>query len=165
VSLWRGKSGTDRTGPSRLEGSAESDKNPRKVRKAVRVRRHHPPPEEDLGGGDICSLEEKPSTEDNMPLVAHVAVGSPKEGEFEDYNPKRSLRPVANRADGRRLRDAIVTDRRSRPAEPALRRKPTRARGDRSCGAGRWRTDNSDPKTVSVFANCWTTALGQGRLS
>jgi putative SOS response-associated peptidase YedK len=28
----------------------------------------HPPPEEDLGGGDICSLEIGPSTEDDRPL-------------------------------------------------------------------------------------------------
>lgn len=27
-----------------------------------------PPPEEQLGGGDICSLEEEPSTEDDKPL-------------------------------------------------------------------------------------------------
>jgi hypothetical protein len=27
-----------------------------------------PPPEEQLGGGDICSLEEQPSTEDDKPL-------------------------------------------------------------------------------------------------
>lgn len=27
-----------------------------------------PPPEEQLGGGDICSLEEAPSTEDDKPL-------------------------------------------------------------------------------------------------
>jgi hypothetical protein len=85
---------TDRTRPSRLESLAESDKNPRKIRKTVRGRLH-PPPEEDLGGGDICSLEEKPSTEDNMPLVAHAAVDSVREAEFEHYNPKRSLGAVA----------------------------------------------------------------------
>jgi hypothetical protein len=56
---------------------------------------HHPPPEEALGGGDICSLEEKPSTEDNMPLVAHVIVDPPKDAAFEDYRPKRSQGPVA----------------------------------------------------------------------
>jgi hypothetical protein len=28
----------------------------------------HLPPEEDLGGGDICSLEASPSTEDDKPL-------------------------------------------------------------------------------------------------
>ena len=27
-----------------------------------------PPAEEDLGGGDICSLEEQPSTDDDQPL-------------------------------------------------------------------------------------------------
>ena len=27
-----------------------------------------PPPEEELGGGDFCSLEEQPSTEDDRPL-------------------------------------------------------------------------------------------------
>ncbi len=27
-----------------------------------------PPPEEDLGGGDICSLQTEPSTEDDKPL-------------------------------------------------------------------------------------------------
>ena len=86
------KSGTEGRSPSRLKSSAESGR----VRKAVRGRIHHPPPEEDLGGGDICSLEEKPSTEDNMPLVAHVAVVYPKEIESEYYNPKRSLAPVAN---------------------------------------------------------------------
>ena len=28
----------------------------------------HPAPEEHLGGGDICSLEEAPSTDDDKPL-------------------------------------------------------------------------------------------------
>ena len=28
----------------------------------------HPAPEEQLGGGDICSLEEQPSTDDDVPL-------------------------------------------------------------------------------------------------
>jgi hypothetical protein len=27
-----------------------------------------PPPEENLGGGDICSLQEQPSTDDDKPL-------------------------------------------------------------------------------------------------
>lgn len=27
-----------------------------------------PPPEEELGGGDFCSLEEQPSTDDDKPL-------------------------------------------------------------------------------------------------
>jgi hypothetical protein len=31
-------------------------------------RRPQPPPEENLGGGDICSLEERPSTDDDKPL-------------------------------------------------------------------------------------------------
>ncbi len=31
-------------------------------------RDRQPPPEELLGGGDICSLEETPSTEDDRPL-------------------------------------------------------------------------------------------------
>jgi hypothetical protein len=31
-------------------------------------RRTQPPPEEDLGGGDICSLQEQPSTDDDQPL-------------------------------------------------------------------------------------------------
>jgi hypothetical protein len=28
----------------------------------------YPPPEEQLGGGDICSLEQEPSTDDDKPL-------------------------------------------------------------------------------------------------
>jgi hypothetical protein len=39
--------------PKRLEPSSQSD---------------HPPPEEYLGGGDICSPEEQPSTDDDKPL-------------------------------------------------------------------------------------------------
>jgi len=31
-------------------------------------RRAQPEPEEDLGGGDICSLQEQPSTDDDQPL-------------------------------------------------------------------------------------------------
>jgi hypothetical protein len=31
-------------------------------------RRTQPLPEEDLGGGDICSLQEYPSTDDDQPL-------------------------------------------------------------------------------------------------
>ena len=31
-------------------------------------RRRQPQPEEDLGGGDICSLQEQPSTDDDQPL-------------------------------------------------------------------------------------------------
>jgi hypothetical protein len=30
--------------------------------------RQHPPAEEDYGGGDFCSLEAAPSTEDDQPL-------------------------------------------------------------------------------------------------
>ncbi len=28
----------------------------------------HPPPEDELGGGDICSPEESPGTDDDAPL-------------------------------------------------------------------------------------------------
>jgi hypothetical protein len=31
-------------------------------------RRNHPLPEEELGGGDFCSLQEQPSTDDDQPL-------------------------------------------------------------------------------------------------
>jgi hypothetical protein len=31
-------------------------------------RHSQPQPEEDLGGGDICSLQEQPSTDDDQPL-------------------------------------------------------------------------------------------------
>jgi hypothetical protein len=31
-------------------------------------RRTQPPPEEALGDGDICSLQEQPSTDDDQPL-------------------------------------------------------------------------------------------------
>jgi hypothetical protein len=31
-------------------------------------RRTQPRPEEDAGGGDICSLQEQPSTDDDQPL-------------------------------------------------------------------------------------------------
>ena len=31
-------------------------------------RRAQPQPEEELGGGDICSLQEQPSTDDDQPL-------------------------------------------------------------------------------------------------
>jgi hypothetical protein len=34
----------------------------------VLKRRTQPLPEEDLGGGDICSLQEHPSTDDDQPL-------------------------------------------------------------------------------------------------
>jgi hypothetical protein len=84
----------DRRSPTRLERSAGPDKAPRKIRKAAR-RRLHPPPEEYLGGGDICSLEDEPSTDDNMPLVVHADFDSIKQAEFEAYYPKRSLGVVA----------------------------------------------------------------------
>jgi hypothetical protein len=85
---------TDRTRATRVKNSAGPGQNPRKAGKAARGRLH-PPSEEDLGGGDICSLEEKPSTEDNMPLVAHATADSAEEAEFEDYNPRRSLGALA----------------------------------------------------------------------
>jgi hypothetical protein len=85
----RSKGSTDRKSRSRLSGSAEANETPGKIGKAA-SRRLHPPPEEDLGGGDICSLEEKPSTEDNMPLVAHASTDSAREAGFEDDGPKRS---------------------------------------------------------------------------
>lgn len=83
----------DRTSPSRLESSAESNKNPRKIRKTVRGRLH-PPPEEDLGRRRHL-------------LVGRAALGrqhaarracgcdTVREAEFEHYNPKRSLGAVA----------------------------------------------------------------------
>ena len=40
-------------------------------------------------------MEEKPSKEDNKPLLAYAVVDSAKEAEFEDYNPKRSIGTVA----------------------------------------------------------------------
>jgi hypothetical protein len=52
---------------ARLSSSVEADKNPADVRNAGR-QQNHPPPEEDLGGGDICSLEAEPSTDDDKPL-------------------------------------------------------------------------------------------------
>jgi hypothetical protein len=52
---------------ARLASSVEPDKDPENVRKAVTGRKQ-PPPEEDLGGGDICSLEWKPPTDDDKPL-------------------------------------------------------------------------------------------------
>jgi hypothetical protein len=101
-----------------LKNSAASDVNPGKLGKVARGRLH-PPPEEDLGGGDICSLEEKPSTEDNMPLVAHATTDPAKEAELEDYDFEAITRSCSYRADGCRLRCAIAVGRRSRPVEPA----------------------------------------------
>ena len=37
-------------------------------RSALGYQRQQPPPEEDYGGGDLCSLEATPSTEDDQPL-------------------------------------------------------------------------------------------------
>jgi hypothetical protein len=37
-------------------------------RNALRRKWYRPPPEEDYGGGDICSVEETISTEDDQPL-------------------------------------------------------------------------------------------------
>jgi hypothetical protein len=71
------------------KGSANIGANARKPGKAARARLH-PPAEEDLGGGDICSLEEKPSTDDNMPLFAH-APDFAAEAEVETNHCKRSL--------------------------------------------------------------------------
>jgi hypothetical protein len=87
------KARTDRTRRLWLARSAKSGEVARKPGKAAR-RRLHPPAEEDLGGGDICSLEERPSTEDNMPLLAH-AVDSAGETEVEDIHRKRSLEAAA----------------------------------------------------------------------
>ena len=36
--------------------------------KAIQFERLQPSPEDEYGGGDICSLEETPSTEDDQPL-------------------------------------------------------------------------------------------------
>jgi hypothetical protein len=52
---------------ARMASSVEPEKNPEKVCKPDKGRTQ-PPPEEDLGGGDICSLEERPSTDDDKPL-------------------------------------------------------------------------------------------------
>ena len=44
----------------------------KRIKRLVRMRRllkrRQPEAEEDLGGGDICSLQEQPSTEDDQPL-------------------------------------------------------------------------------------------------
>jgi hypothetical protein len=78
-------------GRPKQKGAAKIGANAGQPGKAARGRLH-PPAEEDLGGGDICSLEDKPSTEDNMPLVAHAldcATG------VEDNHWKRSLEAAA----------------------------------------------------------------------
>jgi hypothetical protein len=87
------KGSKPRTDRPRSTGSAKSGANASKPGEAARGRLH-PPAEEDLGGGDICSLEEKPPTEDNMPLLAH-APDSAGEAEVEDNHWKRSLGAVA----------------------------------------------------------------------
>jgi hypothetical protein len=87
------KSTADRPRRPRSAGSAKSGEVASKSGKAARGRLH-PAAEEDLGGGDICSLEEKPSTEDNMPLVAH-APDFAGETEVEDHQRKRSLEAAA----------------------------------------------------------------------
>jgi hypothetical protein len=38
------------------------------ARKRLTQPRTQPKPEEDLGGGDFCSLQEQPSTDDDQPL-------------------------------------------------------------------------------------------------
>jgi len=44
----------------------------KRIKRLVRMRRllerRQPEAEEDLGGGDICSLQEQPSTDDDQPL-------------------------------------------------------------------------------------------------
>jgi hypothetical protein len=47
---------------------AKDKKTPAKRQVAPPKRRPQPPSEEELGGGDICSLEEQPSTADDKPL-------------------------------------------------------------------------------------------------
>jgi len=43
-------------------------KKPKPDKPAPPRKRPEPPPEDDLGGGDICSLEAEPSTDDDTPL-------------------------------------------------------------------------------------------------
>ncbi len=53
----------------REKGSmANKDKKQPPKKQASPPKRPQPPPEEDLGGGDICSLQEQPSTDDDKPL-------------------------------------------------------------------------------------------------
>ena len=95
-----GRSKTHHAKPpvARSASSGGTGWKPGKVGKSTR-RRLHPPPEEDLGGGDICSLEHVPSAEDNRPLVAHQAEETAQHpepnSESEDEDPKRSFRLVA----------------------------------------------------------------------
>jgi hypothetical protein len=69
-------------------------RGPGKVGKTP-MRRMLPPPEEDLGGGDICSLEHVPSADDNKPLVAYQAPQTAKHPDpnsgSEDEDPERSF--------------------------------------------------------------------------
>lgn len=41
---------------------------PKRQELCVEPNEVHPPPEDELGGGDICSVEEQPSTDDDRPL-------------------------------------------------------------------------------------------------
>lgn len=45
----------------------DGDKSP-KQKKQEAAEDKHPPPEEELGGGDFCSVEQAPSTDDDKPL-------------------------------------------------------------------------------------------------
>jgi hypothetical protein len=61
------------TFPSAYNGAGENimfKRIKQLARKQLRPskRRTQPQPEEDLGGGDICSLQEQPSTDDDQPL-------------------------------------------------------------------------------------------------
>jgi len=47
---------------------ANKDKKQPPKKQAPPPKRPQPLPEEDLGGGDICSLQEQPSTDDDKPL-------------------------------------------------------------------------------------------------
>jgi hypothetical protein len=40
----------------------------KRIKQLLGKRRTQPQPEEDLGGGDFCSLQEQPSTDDDQPL-------------------------------------------------------------------------------------------------
>jgi hypothetical protein len=86
--------GRPRTHRSKPPVARSGGCKPGKVGQA-RKGRMLPPPEEDLGGGDICSLEHVPSVEDNKPLVAHQAVDTAKYPELnsgsDDEDPKRSF--------------------------------------------------------------------------
>jgi hypothetical protein len=49
-----------------IEGGEKSPKHRKKTADCADLK--HPPPEDELGGGDFCSLEESPSTDDDKPL-------------------------------------------------------------------------------------------------